>query len=518
MQRRDFLKFLGVSTYGLSLGQSAFLTSCLTQRPDLEKFLINGKDIKGLSPTNLDDLVLANGLSYHLIIKHGDKINQQDHFGFNNDYIDYVVLNDQEILMWVNNEYVHPLFIGGYERTKENIDKEKYEVGGSLIKLKKTQKGYVLVENDPLNQRITGATRIPFHPPQKILGNTYGLGTLGNCAGGKTPWGTILTCEENFQDYYGDRQEDGSIKHPKYSLHWDKFDFRPPEHYGWVVEVNPLTGEAKKHIHLGRFAHESATCIKAKNGHVVVYSGDDKKDEHLYKFVSKSGENFDEGTLYVADIGQGKWLELSLNNPKLKNMFKSHTDLMIRVREASKILGATELDRPEDIEIHPLTGDIFITLTNNKPKGNYHGSILKISEEDGDYSSLSFKSETFLTGGDFLSCPDNLTFDSQGNLYIATDISGSSMNKEPYTKFKNNGLFVVPTSGEFEGQAIQLASAPTDAELTGLKFSPHEESLFVSVQHPGENSETLKSLTSHWPFNDGQSIPRSAVIEMKGMS
>jgi secreted PhoX family phosphatase len=128
---------------------------------------------------------------------------------------------------------------------------------------------------------------------------------------------------------------------------------------------------------------------------------------------------------------------------------------------------------------------------------------------------MTFKAADFLVGGDDFSCPDNLAFDSKGNLWIATDMSGGAMNKPPYTKFKNNGLFYVAMSGPEAGIVKQIASAPKDAELTGLSFSPDGKTLFMSVQHPGEKSGSLRTLTSHWP-KGGDSEPLSSVVQIRG--
>ena len=175
------------------------------------------------------------------------------------------------------------------------------------------------------------------------------------------------------------------------------------------------------------------------------------------------------------------------------------------------------LDRPEDIEIDPINGNVIVSLTNNKPKENYHGQILKIEEKGAQHNSLSFSSDIHIAGGEDtgFSCPDNLAFDLAGNLWFTSDISGGSMNKEPYLAFKNNGLFVVLRSGKQAGKVIQIASAPTDAEFTGPWFSPDGKSLFLSVQHPGERSRSLEELSSHWP-NGGNEIPRPSVIVIQG--
>lgn len=508
LDRREFLKFLGITTYSVSsLSILGSLTSC--QSSSL-------KGIQGITPTYEDKLILAEGLSWNKIISYGDPLFKNEVFGFNNDYITYEPLNNNELIMWVNHEYVNPQFIGGFARTKRNMTRERHLVGGSIIKVKKENGKWNYIKDDPANKIVRGDTKIPFHGGVKIKGKDYAIGTIANCAGGKTPWGTFLTCEENFQDCYGDRDYVTKRFTPS-RLQWEKFYKNPTEHYGWVVEVNPHTGEAKKHTTIGRFSHESATCVMADAGNVVVYSGDDKKSEFIYKFISKAKDNFDKGILYVADIKNGKWLPLDLElSPILKKHFKSQIDVLTYARHAARILGATEMDRPEDIEIHPHTRDIFISLTNNSDKKNYHGSIFKLSETNGDYNSLTFKSEQFAIGGKMngFSCPDNLAFDKNGNLWVCTDISGGSIGKPPYKEYGNNALFVIPTSGTQAGMPIQVASAPIQAEMTGLCFSPDYKSLFISVQHPGEKSKhPFTKPNSHWP--EGKT-PKSSVVSISG--
>ena len=201
----------------------------------------------------------------------------------------------------------------------------------------------------------------------------------------------------------------------------------------------------------------------------------------------------------------------------LQKKFKNQTEVLIHLREAARMLGGTPLDRPEDIEIDPVNGNVLVALTNNTTVNNYFGSILKIEETDGKHDSLTFKSDTYLAGGEEtgFACPDNMAFDRAGNLWFTSDMSGSAMHKKPYTAFKNNGLFVVPRSGDQAGEVIQIASAPRDAELTGPWFSPDGKTLFLSVQHPGENSTSLTNLTSNWPLG-GIEMPKPAVVTIQG--
>ena len=379
------------------------------------------------------------------------------------------------------------------------------------------------MKNDPYNRRITAKTPIKLNWDYKIKGKAIVMGTLANCSGGITPWQTFLTCEENYDGFYGETLYDanGEPQHKEsYYYGWENYYDNPPEHYGWVVEVDPKTGNAQKHIALGRFAHECCTLYELEDKRIVAYTGDDSNNEHLYKFVSSKPNSLKEGVLYVADTINGKWLALDWETqPILQEKFKDQTQVLIRAREAAKLLGATPLNRPEDIEIDPITGHIFVSLTNNKRKNDFHGSILKIEESEGKFDALTFSASTFMAGGEAngFSCPDNLAFDHSGNLWFTSDMSGNAMNKDgkPYLAFKNNSLFVIPRFGDDAGKVLRVASAPRDAELTGPWFSPDGKTLFLSVQHPGEQTKDINNPTSKWPF-DKDNIPKPAVVAITG--
>lgn len=503
MNRREFLQFLGVS------GVLATIPGCSTRSGGPASL-----PLPHLAPTLQDDLITASGLDYRLLISWGEAINKKEKFGLNNDFLAFHSLGENHGLLWVNHEYVNPLFINGWERSKSNVDQELTEVGGSILEIKRKDQNWVVVKNSSYNRRLDGNTRIPFAWKEMIGGKSFALGTMGNCAGGKTPWGTFLTCEENYDMFWGDKNRQGE-REESY-LKWDKIYPRNPEHYGWVVEIEPKTGKSKKLISLGRCAHECAAVTLGKNGKAVAYTGDDSNDEHLYKLISDQKNSLDSGKLYVASLEQGRWLSMDINDqPILKKNFKNQTEIQIYAREAAKLLGATPLDRPEDIEFDPLTGNVLIALTNNKPKKNYYGSILKIIEDNNDPASLSFKHETFLTGGkeQGFACPDNMVFDPKGNLWFTTDISGGDIGRGPYEGLGNNGLYVFLRSGAHQGQVIRVASAPTDAEFTGPCFSPDYKTLFLSVQHPGEMSKGRENPTSRWPHGD---IPKSSVVTLQG--
>lgn len=541
--RRKFISFMGKA--GLAtVVVPQFLIRCgntATPTKDFnsitaERFEVLKKTIlEGIEASDKDDLLLAKGLHYHTIIKWGDQISDTDTFGFNNDYTCFIPFeedNPKDGLLWVNHEYVNPLFVSDFNykafknpmdhRTKEQVDKEMYNVGGSIVRITEVDGKWKVVKNDPHNRRITAQTAIDLNWDTPIKGQHTVKGTLANCAGGITPWKTFLTCEENYDGFFGETRYDehGEPSHIASRSGWENFYPYPPEHYGWVVEIDPKSGKAQKHIALGRFAHECCTLYELPDKRVVAYTADDRNDQHLYKFISSVPGSLKEGTLYVADTLNGKWISLDwAQQAILKEHFANQTDVLIRAREAAKLVGATPLNRPEDIEIDPITGHVFITLTNNKPKGDYHGSILKIEEANGNFDALNFRAETYKAGGEEngFSCPDNLAFDMSGNLWITTDMSGSAMNtpNKPYMSFKNNSLFVIPRYGKDAGKVIRLISAPRDAELTGPWFSPDGKTLFLSVQHPGEQTKDVKEPTSTWPF-DSDNIPKSAVVAITG--
>lgn len=515
IDRRTFLDFLGKGTAGL------VISSRLAGRFMIEPL---AGDLAGILPSGRDAVTLAKGLKSNLLTSWGEPISDTDRFGYNNDYIAFLPRTNDEALLWVNHEYVDPLFVSNYlglkERTLKMIINEQYNVGGSLIKIRKNKKGrWEMIEGDPVNKRITGTTKIPFNWDEPIAGADHAIGTLANCSGGVTPWGTILTCEENYDMFYGERDiKTGKVNTEESSLGWQEFFDYPPEHYGWVVEVDPETGEAKKHIALGRCAHECATIAELDDGRLVVYMGDDSVNQCLYKFIGASPASLSDGTLYVANIALGKWIPISWEESEvLQKKFESQTEVLIRLRLAAKYLGGTPLDRPEDIEIDPISGHVLIALTNNSAKRNYFGSILKIKQADGKHDSLTFVPETFLTGGEEtgFACPDNLVFDAKGNLWFTSDVSTMSMHRDPYKAFMNNGLFLVPRDGPQAGQVIQMASAPVGAEFTGPCFSDDWKVLFLSVQHPGEDTLQISECTSHWPYG-GDNLPRPGVITISG--
>jgi secreted PhoX family phosphatase len=307
-----------------------------------------------------------------------------------------------------------------------------------------------------------------------------------------------------------------------------------PEHYGWVVEVDPYAGTAKKRTALGRFRHENVAIAIGATGKVVAYMGDDRVDSSVYKFISDAAydpENrdanldiLDTGTLYVANFQRGTWIPIVFegNEERLTNpdnvggyTIASLADALTYASNVALALGGTRTDRPEDIEIHPETGDVYIAFTNNANHGNFHGQITRIIPTDGDHEALTFGWDIFAVGGpqSGFSSPDNMIFDSNNNLWMVTDVSTSSVSTGIYTFMGNNSMFVFPTDGDLMGKAFHFASGPVQCELTGQTWL--ENVMFLSVQHPGEVSASLDELTSHWPLG-GDNIPYAGVVAIYG--
>lgn len=523
LTRRKFLEFLG------GLGVSSSATSFLSAAP--KKAPKNGHDvITGLEgPQTEDTLKLAPGFDVYFVATWGDRINLRgDTFGISNDFTGFLPLNaaqKNDGYLLVNHEFPEPLLtsdgLAPKDKTKAHIDSERYSVGCSVVRFTKEAKTkrWGINRTDPKNRRLTAASPIPFSADEKIGGSTKAIGTFANCSGGITPWGTFLTCEENFADYFGPSSEAIAQGKLKLKYGWERFYKMAPEHYGWVVEVNPVTAEEQKLISLGRFAHEGALVVSAKSGTPVVYMGDDAENECVYKFVSSSKTSLVKGTLYVANFDQRRWVPLTMDDARLKNAFKTQTEVMINARDAARKVGGTPLDRPEGIAQNPLTGDILISLTNNEPRGNLHGSLLTIKEKDADPLALTFDYSTFSAGGTAsgFSCPDNICFDAKGGLWMTTDISAKEIRKDHYKAFGNNALFYIPTTGPYAGTPYKIASAPVGAELTGPCVLPDRETLLLSVQHPGEYSPSPKEFSSHWPEGKN-ATPKSCVIAITGKS
>lgn len=520
--RREFLRLMGRTGVGLAAWPAlSGLSSGCWWKPKSTKLF------EPLKPMTADELVFAAGFQFDRLLTEGQPINAQGAlFGSNNDFLAIIPIdpkNPNDCLLWVNHEMISPTMI--YKKPTFDLrapatyaDERKW-VGGSIVRVKKEASGtWHFVAGDPLNRRIDGATRLPFSGGHKILGREFAEGTLANCAGGLTPWRTFLTCEENFQSFYGYSKRDKYYSPRAGSLKWNEVFKNPPEHYGWVVEIDPFTGEGKKLVGLGRFAHESATVATLPDGRAVVYSGDDHDDECIYKFIASKPGSLEEGTLYVADTEKGRWIPMVWeNNAILKKHFANQLEVFTYARNAAELVGGTPQDRPEGIAIDPKTKAVIVALSNNKPRGRHWGSLLQIHEKDGNHESLEFTAKTLISGGlkSGFACPDNLAFDHRGNLWFTSDIADETINKGPYEGLGHNGLYYLPLEGREAGRVYQVASAPVEAELTGICFSPDGQSMFLCVQHPGGQSYKVGHFTGRWP-HEADGLPKSAVVVIDG--
>lgn len=545
MSRRGFLRGVGIGAGALAVSAAtpAAIVAAATPAAQAASMI----PFTPIDADATDDITLPEGYSYQVVISRGDTFTPDGRiFGDNNDWQGWFPIdaleggNSQtEGILAINNEYFNSLFVANFtggEKTMEQVAAEKASVGVSHVHVRREGDRWVVVADSELARRWDATDPIEFSgPAAESLGVTEVIGTLGNCSGGITPWGTNLSCEENFQNYYG---EDSTSESSSYQ--WrevDMNDGQQPEHYGWVVETDPYTGRAVKRTAMGRFRHENVAIAIGASGKVVAYMGDDARNRATYKFISEGTYDpnnreanlnlLETGTLYAADFGAGEWIPLVwegnedlLGNPDLVDGYeiKSLGDVLTWAFPAAMALGATPTDRPEDIEVHPATGDVYIAYTNNSNHGNYHGHITRIMEDGADPESLTFDWDIFAVGGpqSGFSSPDNLAFDSNANLWMVTDISTSAQNKGIYEFHGNNSLFMFPTDPESPdyGKAFRFGVSVIDSEMCGPMFVG-EDTLFVNIQHPGENSESLEELRSNWPEGNG-AVPKASTIAITG--
>lgn len=523
-------------------------------------------------------------------------------FGYNNDFVGFHRLSTDRALLCVNHEYTNEeLIFPGIGRqdkkdfadmTPELVAVEMAAHGGTIVEIVRRDGKWAVDTAGRLNRRITARTAMLLTGPAagddrlKTSADSTGtrvLGTINNCAGGMTPWGTYLMAEENFNGYFWGGKE-AAAAHPeaaslkRYGIPggwycWGKYDPRfdiakepnEPNRFGWVVEVDILdpTSTPKKRTALGRFKHEGAEAIVNRDGRVVIYSGDDERFDYVYKFVSKAtykpGDRaanmdlLDEGMLYVAKFdadGGVEWMPLVHGHGPLTeaNGFRSQADVLIDARLAADKLGATPMDRPEDVEPNPVTGKVYVMLTNNAKRkadavdgpnpraGNAWGQVLEISPADGDHAATRGSWDLVVQAGDpadpevkavwnpattangWFACPDNCAIDAEGRLWVTTD-QGSSWKKASGTA---DGVWALETEGELRGTGKMFFRVPVGAEMCGPCFADDTETLFVAVQHvasdgtrdwePFARESTYDDPATRWPDFDPQLPPRPSVV------
>ncbi|GAA4985725.1 PhoX family protein [Streptomyces hyderabadensis] len=571
-----------------------------------------------VAPNTADAVTVPEGYRQDVVIRWGEPIlrgapafdpekqsakAQAGQFGYNNDFLALLPLrgeHDRQLLV-ANHEYTDEvLMFRGYD--PENPTREQVEIawaahGLSVVAVEEEKRSGRLtaVPRHRLNRRVTATTEFRLTGPAagsdlvKTSADRTGrkvLGTLNNCSGGTTPWGTTLHGEENFNQYFANASSDTDKRYGigtgATERKWERFDKRfdvaqePNEvhRFGYVVELDPYDPDStpRKHTLLGRFKHEAATVRLTHDGRPVVYTGDDERFDYFYKFVGskrmRHGNSrwareynlslLDEGTLYVAKLdgdspaieidgsgtlprdgefdGGGRWIPLVTATERgavshVEGM--SAEEVCVFTRLAGDKVGATKMDRPEDIEPSPTTGKVYVALTNNSNRGksgyagpdeanprnsNKHGHVLELTERWNRADATTFGWSLFLVAGDPedpatyfagfpkdrvspISCPDNVAFDDHGNLWISTD--GNALGS-------HDGLFGVATKGDRRGELKQFLTVPTGAETCGPLVQ--DRRVLVAVQHPGEvDGASVEQPASTWPDGPGK-IVRPAVV------
>jgi uncharacterized protein len=607
----------------------------------------------------MDDLVLPEGFTYDIIASWGDKVGDS-RFGYNNDYLSLVETGKDEGYLTVNFEYisntpweqsfekvigkslplkdmatalkevgeegVNVLVLGSGNpmRVKlEAIAKEAMtDLGIGVISVRRNPDGKWVRTYSKADRRITGISGLAdgrylktTGPAMSVFNKKEGLGyidklgdriigTFGNCAGGTTPWGTVLSAEENFQALVPEQvMPDGTSFDPsKRKLGKnDEDEFiglgnvfgLSGNKYGWIVEVDPANPSdyGTKHTWLGRFRHE-AVGVRVEAGQpLAFYSGCDRRGGHLYKFVSKdaiqdpqdkaNSKLLETGMLYAAKFnpdGTGSWIPLKASTPinpdkpsvlagkmlplpkrpdggsfkatkdeeiaEFKSKFKVLGDLyvggdrekqgaiLIDAHYAANAVGATCTARPEDTEIAP-DGSLFIAFTSGSisksdgspdlrifkgrdGKAHEHGWVMRLAEDDNAPQAMKFRWRIFATGGEpadggqGFTNPDNVAIDRSGNIWMVTDISTDKYNKALPSRrdkegksvsqsdlrglYGNSSIWFLPTSGSQAGKAFLFGFGPMECETTGPFFSRDQQTLFLSVQHPGEVNGIRKDM------------------------
>jgi uncharacterized protein len=639
VQRRSLLKGAGIGAGAVALGG---LTGAPAAADDAARRQVEGRlgrvAFTPVAPNRRDAVVVPRGFDHDVVVRWGDPVlpgapafdpyrqtpeAAARQFGFNNDYVGLVELPQPTRRRgrrrgWRGNavDRDRALLVANHEYTTNTLmfPTGRYDAATQLrIEMQNHGMSVVTVERGRVpgswrqvpprhtrhNRRVTIDTEFRVTGPAagdarlRTAADPTGTrvhGTLNNCAGGMTPWGTVLSGEENFNQYFD--ASDGipaeyADSFARYGITgagrgWSdvdpRFDLSTEPHeayrFGWIVELDPLRpgSTPRKHTMLGRFKHEGANISIARNGRAVAYLGDDERGDYLYKFVSRDRYDGSErpgarahnkrllehGTLYVARLtgdgtadgeydGTGTWLPLTSDTTSYVPGM-SVADVLLDTRLAADQVSPTRMDRPEDVEPNPVNGRVYAALTNNSGRGtaqpadeanpitssqtrpalgqplvtqsgNRNGYVLEMIPARGDHAAVAFTwnlllvcgdpaaQETYFGGYDKsqvspISCPDNVTFDPQGNLWVSTD--GNVLGS-------NDGIFRVPVAGRERGRVQQFLTVPLGAEACGPLIADGGRSLFFAVQHPGEiTGATFEAPASTWPHSDD--FPRPSVV------
>ena len=521
-------------------------------------------------------------------------VDQALQMGMHHDGIEYFALDgSRRGLLAMNHEYVDDGLLhsdGQKTWTAEKVRKAQAAHGVAVVEVMDKGGRWEHVRPSRFARRITANT--PFtlggpaagHAMMRTAADPTGqrvLGTLNNCASSQTPWGTYLSGEENFAGYFdaGDNLDAHQTRWglrkagwARWAAHDERFDARrtpnEPNRFGWIVEIDPMdpTSTPVKRTALGRAAHEGAWVAVTRDGRAVVYSGEDARFEYIYKFVSRdrirpaaaglskaqaNRDLLDHGTLYVGRFdadGRGHWLPLVHGQGPLTaaNGFADQGEIVIKSRQASDLLGATKMDRPEWLAIDPRNGEVYCTLTNNSARGelgrpdvdaanprekNSMGHIIRW-KEGGDFDATAFTwNHLVLAGdpanaraeakgnikGDIFANPDGIVFDHRGLLWIQTDASASVMHKGEFAGVGNNQMLVCDV---LTGEVRRFLTGPINCEVTGASFTPDMRTLFINIQHPGETASDRSDPDrpdrfSSWPDMRPGGRPRSATVVIR---
>ncbi len=618
LSRRKFLAGgIGVTALA-SLGGIGSLLSALPASAGRQRSSLLG--FAGIEVSSADTVVVPPGYTAKVLLAWGDPVSdapafkqdasnsaaeQAQQWGMHNDGVVYFpIRGSRRGLLVQNNEYTDDglLFtdgVAGWNQAK--TDKSLAAHGVSIIEIARSAHDdndghggrgeWRVVRPSKYARRITGMTPITIGGPAagddrlKTSTDPEGknvLGTLNNCAMGFTPWGTYLACEENFNGYFRKTGTQTNMER-RYGINaagfgylWHTTDARfsvdaqpnEPNRFGWVVEIDPFDPNSTpvKRTALGRLKHEGAWVQETKEGRVVVYMGDDERNEYIYRYVSnlpwrkarRMGINpLDDGVLYVAKFHEtyGEWLPLTPDNPKLAGW--SSNDILINTRGAADAVGATMMDRPEWIDTFPRSLTAIATLTNNNRRGsnppsvnnpdgstvagsarppvdaanprpiNNYGHIIRWYYRN-DWTENTFGWDIFaLAGdpgnaahgstilGDKFGSPDGLYVAPSGRLWIQTDVSTSTINAGAYAGFGNNQMLCADPETK---EVRRFLVGPSQCEITGVFVTPDERSMFVGIQHPGERPDDLPGdpanpkQYSSWPDGDAGGRPRSSCI------
>ncbi|KIC51875.1 PhoX family phosphatase [Tateyamaria sp. ANG-S1] len=509
-------------------------------------------------------------------------------FGENTDGMELFHIGGTELLV-VNSEYPNPKINLAVEQegasmSADDVVRLQNFQGVSVMEVTEGENGWEVVVDSPYNRRIHHRTPMVIDGPAaghdllKTDDDPTGaasLGTFNNCGSGRTPWGTYLTCEENFNGYFGTTEElsldevhavsfkrygvSTDVEPGRYNYHsFDpRFDIsknpNEPHRAGYIVEIDPWNPDSTpvKHTALGRFKHENAAYALAPDGRVVVYMGDDERGEYMYKWVSRDiyvpgGDTstlLSEGQLHVAkfnDDGTGIWLALT---PEDTGM--TEAEISVFTRMAGTAVSATTMDRPEWIAVNPTAVEAYCCLTNNSRRGaldddgnirtnaagepmvpnapnprevNRYGQIVRWRPHNDDHGASTFDWDLYVMAG-------NPTVHTEGPYAGSANINaGNLFNSPDGMQIDTTGLIWIQTDGdddnegEFAGMGNNqmLAGDPVTGEIRRFLTGPNGCEVTGLTWSADRRTMFVGIQHPGAPFPDGEgSLPRSSIVAVK---